>query len=299
MPDDPAVARRLWVLLEAVHGVTYFSPQARAAHEAVGLRGFWRGYFAMRAAPLGPVAPGVVTALFHGFAPRMVSRAVPAVWSLASPALALQARQDGAVAALRRHAAPLPDRAELVAAVHTLRRVVAELDPAGRPLGAANADLSWPEDPLAALWQAATVLREHRGDGHVALLTVHGLGGCQAHALRDAADGSRAMTQAARGFTDEEWAAATASLRARRLVEPDGRLTPEGVRLRRAVETGTDRLAAPPWRALSGAEISDLRRTLSPLSDRLAGGTVPYPNPVGAPPPPRDGAAPAGADGRG
>jgi hypothetical protein len=228
MTDDSAVARDVWVLLEAVHSVIYFTPQARTAHEAVGLRGFWRGYFAMRAAPLGPVGAGVVTALFHGFAPRMVARAVPEVWSLAAPELALQVRQTGAVAALRRHAGPLPDAAELARAGQTLRRVVAELDPAGRPLGAANAELPWPADPLAALWQAATVLREYRGDGHVALLTGHGVSGCQAHVLRDAADGSRSMTQAARGFTDDEWAAATAALQARRLLGPDGGLTADG-----------------------------------------------------------------------
>ena len=81
------------------------------------MRGFWRGYFAMRAAPLGPVGAGVVTALFHGFAPRMVARAVPEVWSMAAPEVALQARQRGAVAALQTHAAPLPDPAELAWAV--------------------------------------------------------------------------------------------------------------------------------------------------------------------------------------
>src|SRR5512135_1061946 len=123
---DSGPSRDLWVLLEAVHSVTYFTAQARAAHEAVGLRGFWRGYFAMRAAPLGPVGPGLVTALFHGFAPRMVARALPAAWALATPAVALQARQNGAVAALRELGGPAPDPAELGRAVRSLRRVVAE-----------------------------------------------------------------------------------------------------------------------------------------------------------------------------
>src|SRR5512135_166670 len=259
---DSGPSRDLWVLLEAVHSVTYFTAQARAAHEAVGLRGFWRGYFAMRAAPLGPVGPGVVTALFHGFAPRMVARAVPEVWTLAGPELALRARLTGAVAALRQHAGPLPEAAWLARADQALRRVVAELDPSGRPMGAANADLPWPADPLAALWQAATVLREHRGDGHVALLTAHGMSGCQVHVLRDAADGSRSMTQAARGFTDDEWAAAAAELRARQLLGPDGRLTERGARLRQEIETRTDRLSASPWRVLAGEEIASLRRLL-------------------------------------
>lgn len=284
-PPAVALARRMWVLLEAVHGVTYFTAPARAAHEAVGLRGFWRGYFAMRAAPLGPVGPAVVTAVFHGFAPRMVARALPEVWSRATPAVALRARLDGAVAALRRHGAPPPGAGGVADAVAVLRRVVAELDPAGHPLGAANAALPWPEEPLAALWQAATVLREHRGDGHVAVLTVEGVGGCQAHVLRDAADGSRELTQAHRGFTDDEWDAAAAALRHRGLLERTGRLTPAGARLRAAVEARTDELSAPPWQVLSDAEVDLLRAVLGPLAARLAGGAVPYPNPVGAPPP--------------
>lgn len=290
MADDPAVARRMWVLLEAVHDVTYFTAEARAAHEAVGLRGFWRGYFAMRAGPVGPVGPAVVAAVFHSFAPRMVARALPDAWSLAAPAVALQARLDGAVAALRRHDAPLPGRGEIAGALVALRRVVAELDTAGRPLAAANADLPWPEEPLAALWQAATVLREHRGDGHVAVLTAQGLGGCQAHVLRDAADGSRSLTQVNRGFTDDEWAAAVTALRARQLLDRDGGLAPRGTRFRHEVEARTDELSATPWRVLSTGEIGHLHGVLGPLAARLAQGAVPYPNPVGAPAPPAIGA---------
>jgi hypothetical protein len=92
----------MWTLFEPVHAVTYFAPEARSAFEAAGLRGFWRGYFAGRAAPLGPASAAVVTASFYNFAPAMVSRAVPGVWELMSPAKSLLTRQDGAIAALRR-----------------------------------------------------------------------------------------------------------------------------------------------------------------------------------------------------
>jgi hypothetical protein len=102
MADPDQVARSMWTLFEPVHAVTYFAPEARSAFEAAGLRGFWRRYFAGRAAPLGPVSAAVVTASFYNFAPAMVSRAVPGVWELVWPAGALQARQDGAIAALRR-----------------------------------------------------------------------------------------------------------------------------------------------------------------------------------------------------
>ena len=70
-----AVARHLWQLYEPLHAVTYFAPEARAAFVGAGLRGFWRGYFAGRAAPLGAVPAAPVTALFYSFAPAMVARA--------------------------------------------------------------------------------------------------------------------------------------------------------------------------------------------------------------------------------
>src|SRR5947207_8489056 len=138
MVDGARIARLMWTLLEPVHAVTYFSGQAREAFEGSGLRGFWRGYFAGRAAPLGAVGPGVVTAAFFGFAPAMVRRALPAVWDLAPPPVALAARGVGAAAALR---AVLPgDPAALERVVAGLERVAAALDCGGRVLAAANAE---------------------------------------------------------------------------------------------------------------------------------------------------------------
>ena len=121
------------------------------------------------------------------------------------------------------------------------------------------------------------MLREYRGDGHVAVLTAHGVSGCQAHVLRDAADGSRSLTQAARGFTDDEWAAATAALQARQLLGLDGSLTADGQRLRQEVETRTDQLCAPPWRVLSGEEITRLTASARPAGGpaRTGAGALP------------------------
>src|SRR5574342_764117 len=99
--NEITTARRMWVLFESVHAVTYFAPEARAAFEAAGLRGFWRGYFAGRAAPLGPVNAAPVIALFNSFSPSMVQRAIPDVWTRAMPDAALAARVDGAASALR------------------------------------------------------------------------------------------------------------------------------------------------------------------------------------------------------
>ena len=65
MDDAAAAARRMWTLFEPVHVVTYFSPEGRDAFEAAGLRGFWRGYFAGRAAPLGRTGAAPVVAIFR------------------------------------------------------------------------------------------------------------------------------------------------------------------------------------------------------------------------------------------
>src|SRR5207248_10065277 len=125
------VARRMWALFEPVHAVTYFAAEARAAYEQAGLRGFWRGYFTSRSAPLGPVGPGPVFATFYGFARPMVDRALPAVWSLDPPADVLAARERGARAALT---AMLPD-AEVTEAAALLCTAEQEADLAGRTLG--------------------------------------------------------------------------------------------------------------------------------------------------------------------
>ncbi|NIH81177.1 SCO6745 family protein [Amycolatopsis viridis] len=272
-------ARALWVVLETVHDVTYFAPEAKAAHAAAGLRGFWRGYVGTRAAPLGAASLGAVTAVFYNFAPSFLARSVPAIWEVVPPERALAARAAGAVAALRPQVGEVPAEALAV-----LRRVTAAAGWAGRPLGAANAALPWPDDPVAALWQAATTLREHRGDGHVAVLAAEGIDGLEAHALRDAADGSRAVVAPHRGWTDDEWAAARDRLAARGLVTADG-LTPEGARLREHIERRTDELAAAPYAAATEDELAALDTLLRPIARRLVPAPVPHPNPVGAPSP--------------
>jgi len=199
---EVTVSRRLWTLLEPLHAVVYFTAPSRQAFEDAGYRGFWRGYFAGRAAPLGPVGAAPVTALFYGFAPRMVARALPAVWDLAPPAAALAARQAGAVTALRQGFTAQQVAADddlLTAVTGLLRRAVDGADPGGRPLGAANAALPWPDEPLAALWHGATVVRELRGDGHVAALLTAGITGVESLVLRSGRDLDRATVQAARG----------------------------------------------------------------------------------------------------
>ncbi|NKQ57175.1 hypothetical protein HFP15_30320 [Amycolatopsis sp. K13G38] len=277
-------ARALWVVLETVHGVTYFTRQARAAHEAGGMRGFWRGYVATRAAPLGAAGLGAVTAVFYNFAPSFLARSLPSIWSVVPPERALAARAEGAVTALRTYLPDLAGDPRLPEATDLLRRLVSDVQWEGRPLGAANAALPWPQDPVAALWQAATTLREHRGDGHVAALLTAGLDGVEAHVLRDAEDGSGESILPNRGWTGEDWSAARSRLADRGLLD-GSELTERGRHLRAQIEQRTDALAESAYRAATPEELAWLDDFLRPYARRLVPAAVPHPNPVGNPPP--------------
>jgi hypothetical protein len=280
-------ARRLWRLLEPYHALTYFAPEARETFESVGLRGFWRGYFAGRAAPLGPVGPGPVVACFYGFHPDFVARALPSVWTMATPDQALEARLTGAEAASRR-LFPEPEWESQFAEVSDLLRDAFEgCAVAGRPLFAANMDLDWPSQPHRALWHGATLLREYRGDGHVTALAGVGLDPCESHVTQIAASGAPPETiEPYRGWSTDDWQAASERLQSRGWLDSDGRLTAEGCAVRDRVEADTDRLASEPLERLGPPGFERLIDLATPVASRLANsGTIPYPNPIGVPDP--------------
>jgi hypothetical protein len=272
-------ARQLWKRLESIHAVTYFSPERAEAHVAVGLRGFWMGYFATRAAPLGPVVPGVIDATFFNFAPRKVRKAIPDAWTFATPAAILEARRSGAAAALRRLHPAIGRVAKAVAP--RLRTIVDAGAAAGRPLFAANRDLGLGDDDAENLWLLTTCLREHRGDGHVALLTSHGLDGCEAHVLVAAErELSPDLFLRSRGWTDDEWTAAEQRLSDRGLTDNDG-ITTTGRVLRALIEDATDELASEPMRTV---DVESLCRDLDAAAlDVVAAGEIRFPNPMGLP----------------
>lgn len=274
-------ARSLWRVLEPVHAVTYFADECLEANASVGLRGFWMGYFGARAAPLGPVPAGVVEAVFYNFHPARVRRAIPDAWGFAVPDEIVVARANAAALALRR-LAPTVERA-----APELNRLLAEVveaaDAPGRPLFGANRDLPVPDDPVAALWQATTTLREHRGDGHVAVLASEGLDGCEVHVLMSAIEGVPAdLMQRARGWSPEDWAGAVDRLAGRGLVAADGTVTAAGRALRDRIEARTDDLAGRPYRVLRDPEA--LIPLLRPLAEGAAKG-LRFPNPMGLPRP--------------
>jgi hypothetical protein len=284
----PAMARRMWQALETLHATVYFAPEPRDGYRRAGLKGGWMGYFASRSAPMGPVPPEVVMATFYNFHPRMVRRAIPDAWGFASPERVLAARFEGADAALRRLLGGWVEGPEVVEAAALGRRAMEGLDPSGRPLFAAHAALPWPEPPHLALWHAATLYREFRGDAHVACLFTDGIDGCEAHVL--AAGAGRvpgSLLRERRGWSEEEWAEAVARLRDRGWVEEDGSLTQAGRAGREGRERRTDELAMAPWRQLGDTACGRLLELLDqPVRAVVEGGGVPFPNPVGLPAPP-------------
>jgi hypothetical protein len=281
------MARRMWRVFDPLHAVTYFAPECDQQFRACGLKGFWMGYFAGRSAPMGAVEPAVTTATFYNFAPRLVERALPDAWALASPAQVLEARMAGLDQAFDRIFADDRHGSDVVSAVDLARRAAESVTVVGRPLAAANAALDWPSDPLLALWQATTILREHRGDGHVAALVEAGINGLEAH-ISFVGTGAitRSVLQPARGWGDEEWEEAERSLVARGwLDEKDPTvLTPLGAAAREQIEDATDRMAAEPWDRIGDQATGELRALLKPLASHIAQlGLIPVINPMGLP----------------
>jgi len=262
----------MWRITEPYHAVVYITPETRDACTAIGLEGFWMGYFASRAAPMGPVPPAVVQATFYNFAPGMVARAIPDAWALAAPEQIISTRLDAVDRALGRLLGELDVREAAALA----RDATEGCDPAGRPLFAAYAAMAWPDEPRLALWHACTLLREFRGDGHVAALLTEGFDGCEAHVSLALTGAVPADTlRANRGWSEDEWAAARARVEAR-----DWRAA------RARVEARTDELALAPWQAIGETRCDRLLACMHPIVTRLVDQeAVAFPNPIGVPAP--------------
>jgi hypothetical protein len=252
---DPALVARAHRAIEPLHSHLYFAPEHDEHLGALGLRPGRMSYFAGRAAPMGAVGSGVVTATFYNFSPSLVAHMIPRAWTLASPERVLPARLDAARASLTRLlGADVADSPEVAELAGLLREACAELTPEGRPLYAGHAELLWPEEPLLSLWHGATLLREYRGDGHVATLLESGLSGLEALITHTATGRgfAEAAAKATRGWSEEAWTAGCAALAERELLDDAG-LTAEGEALRMRIEARTDVLSADPW-LLLGAE---------------------------------------------
>jgi hypothetical protein len=263
-------ARRLHRLVEPIHLVTYSSEEPTAALMALGMRNYWDGYFAGRAAPLGRVPAEVVHAVFYNFADGEVSRHIPRVWDVLTPEAALAARQEGSVAALRRILGDLADSPGLACAAELATQAATSAPTEGRILYAALRTLPVPEDPVARLWHAATLLREHRGDGHNAVLVAEGIGGTEAHALHALSEGMPAEKFGRIHHLPAARLAAVADrMRARGLIDASGWLTELGRATKDQIESRTDELAAPAYDGLSSDELDRLVAALEPITATL------------------------------
>jgi hypothetical protein len=269
-----STARRTWRTLEPIHGLGYFAPETNAALEDLGFPAGGRaGYFASRAAPMGPVSAEVVVATFYNFNPDLVHRAIPSSWSVAAPSDIYAARLEATELSLRR---VLGDdalaSAEMEEAAGLARRAaeVAVTRPEGRPLFAAYAGLDWPTDPHLVLWHAQTLLREFRGDAHLAALVLAGLDGCEALVTHAASgDVPAAVLQSSRAWPDDQWAAAVDRLQGRGLVDADGSFTDAGRALRQTIEVRTDEASVVAYEVLGDEGCSRLRGLARPWSKAI------------------------------
>ncbi|MFB7866284.1 hypothetical protein [Streptomyces sp. NPDC056069] len=282
---EPGRVRQMWHLLEPLSSVLYYAPEAFDEAAALGydVEERWPSYFAWRAAALGPVGAGRVASAFYSFSPAKVARYVPAAWAVAAPADVLAARLR---AADRVYRTLLGDEflasPGLAEAAALARRAADAAGTHGRPLAAAQAELPWSEVPHLVLWQAATVLREHRGDGHLVALLAAGLDPVESLVSFAAVGAAAEVTFAGRGWSEGEWAAARERLAARGLVNPDGTATDAGRALRAEVELRTDELAAAPWAALGPEATTRLADLLGgPWLTVIGSGLLPGENTLG------------------
>ncbi|WP_410590652.1 SCO6745 family protein [Amycolatopsis sp. lyj-23] len=256
---------------DSLHAFVYFAPEVDAAFAGVGLRPGRMPYFAGRAAPMGAVGADVVAATFYNFNPEVVARTIPRAWTLATPEQVLDARLEGTDRALTRLLGEHVKSDEVAEAAELAREATAGCRPEGRPLYAGHAGLPWPGEPHLVLWHAVTLLREHRGDGHIAALVLEGIDGLEA-LVTHSATGRGFFTPAAkltRGWSDEQWTAAENRLKDRGVLDAEGALTDAGVALRDRLEAATETAARGPWDHLGAERTARLEELCRGLSRRV------------------------------
>jgi hypothetical protein len=258
---DSFSAGQLSRALDRLHSTIYFAPEANGRFSELGLTNERMQYFASRSAPMGPVTAKVVAATFYNFNPRPIAEVIPAAWEIAPPATVTRVRYeivDDVIPKILGERIRSPEFAHSVALVRRTAEAIPNAD--GRPLYAGHAELGWPEAPHAQLWHAVTLLREYRGDGHVAALVAHGLSGIEA-LITHTATGigfDPEFGRRLRGWSREEWAEAVDNLRSRGLLDDTDQLTAAGNELRTEVEDLTDELAYAPWRTVPDDEVQEL-----------------------------------------
>jgi hypothetical protein len=261
---DSKIVHDVHMATNLVHRLVYFVPEAAEEYASLGVNGP-SGYFASRAAPLGVVPAEVVLATFYNFSRRAVMSAMPGVWDIASPEALQAARFRVVQLAVERVGGQLSSE-HIAEARALIDPVVAALDFSGKPLAAGNAAIALPDDPLVALWQQVTVVREWRGDVHIALLIANEVGPCDCLVLQ-VGTGRFPMkiAQATRRWDEGEWAAAVTRLAERGWADETGALTTAGVEARESLEADTDRLCAPIWNPIGDTGAARLAELILPI----------------------------------
>ncbi|MFG3322233.1 hypothetical protein ACGF3J_29660 [Streptomyces sp. NPDC048171] len=276
---DTRAARRCHNTLNSLHSTHYFSPDTGRELAALGVTDPRAVNFAVRAAALGAAGAGAVTAAFYNYKYELVARHVPAVWATVTPEQALAARSRAVDATLRRLLGEaVLASAEMAEAAELALRAAEGCSRGGRPLYSAHADLPVPDAPHLAFWHAATLLREYRGDGHLAALMAADLDGLEALVTHTATGRGMApkWVLSTRGWTQEEWDAARERLRGRGLIDDAGELTGRGAELRDEIERETDRLDTAPYAHLGEEGVARLTELATPFA-RAALGAGAYP----------------------
>lgn len=273
---DMNAVREISLTINAAHLFIYFVPEAPKEAARLGVTEDGPAYFAFRAAPMGSVPWQLTLAAFYNFSPRSV-QAMEGVWDTATP----QQWQAARFAAVERalHRVDVDLTADQVAEARALiAPVVASADYAGKPMAAANAAVPLPSDPLVALWQQLTVLREWRGDAHFTVLAAHDVGPCDCNVLQTAtAHFPEAIARSTRQWSDEEMAAAATRLAARGWLNADGTATDAGIAAREQIEFETDEHCAALWTPLGDTNVRRLTSLIMPIHDAFtAAGTYPF-----------------------
>ncbi|MFE2146161.1 hypothetical protein ACFXA3_31290 [Streptomyces sp. NPDC059456] len=262
MTNPSRAARNCWhAAINPLHATIYFSPDLGKEFAALGVTERPAVNLASRSAAMGAVGAGTVTATFYNYRHDFVARHLPAVWETITPEQALDARLRAADSTLRRLLGEETiESPELAEAADLALRATEGCTRHARTLYAAHADLPVPEEPHLRLWHATTLLREHRGDGHLAALLLAGLDPLEALVSHTAT--GRGMTpkwiKAIRGWEQSDLDAAADRLRERGILAADGELTEEGAAVRERLEADTDRLDAAPYAHLGADGLARL-----------------------------------------
>lgn len=271
LPTDPRTAHKY---LEPLHTSIYFVPEGGERYEAAGVRGM-RAYFASRSAALGVVPAEVVIATFFNFSPGLVRKAIPSCWENTTPAAVLAARLDVVDLSWQRMLGEEVLKSDEMAEAAALAReacsaIAGQIE--GRPLYAGHASLPWPEPEHLQLWHATTLLREHRGDGHIAAIVLAGLNGLEVSvnyvAYRNAMN--EELQRSTRGYSEEEWAAGKAALREKGIFDADNGLTEFGRQQREEIEAQTDAAAATPYEHLGSERTARLIELVRPWARSIS-----------------------------